>query len=515
MRRRVTVPIAGAAPQAVAGAAAGLDGTAAPSVPATDARLTVVARPDRVEVSAHTDARVPWFGWFFHPPLHVALGRAARWGAEAARARASGRPDPPLPRTPYVLPPAPFTPTQARTLGVLAALVAVSNFGGSLVGQGTNYVADAFGASDKALATGLAVTRFGVLVTLFAAAIADRRGRRITLIVATVGVCVANLVSAAAPNLIVFTGAQTFTRGFASGALTVAAIVAVEEAPEGARAWSFAMMSLAGGAGYAVGVVLLPLGDLGPQAWRIAFALSAAALVGVPFVARGLRESRRYEHVTRRVRHRGRVREVFDRRYGRRFALLGGIFFLSAVATTPVAQLTNRFLGDERGFSGLHITLFRAITNGIPGIIGVALAGRVAEQRGRRPLAVFGIVVTTLLNAAFFLGPDWMLWLASTVGILSAAFAGMAVGTLDHELFPTEVRGTSGGFLTVCGVTGSVVGLLLTGVLSDAFGDLGRALAFLGLAPLVAGIVLAPFLPESARRPLDEVSPTEPEPAPA
>ncbi len=54
-----------------------------------------------------------------------------------------------------------------------------------------------------------------------------------------------------------------------------------------------------------------------------------------------------------------------------------------------------------------------------------------------------------------------------------------------------------------------------TGVLSDAFGDLGRALAFLGLAPLVAGIVLAPFLPESARRPLDEVSPTEPEPAPA
>ncbi|MFZ4585707.1 MAG: MFS transporter [Acidimicrobiia bacterium] len=509
MRRRVTVPIPGASPQAISDAAATLDGRPAPGIPASDATLQVEAFSDRITATASTNVHIPWFGWFFHPSLILALRRAARWAATTTAARAANQPDPEPPRTPKLLPPAPFTPAQARALGVLAGLVAIANYGGSLVGQSTKYVAKSFAASETALTTGLAVTRIGVLVTLFAAAIADRRGRRITLLVAVVGICLANLATALAPNLAAFTAAQTFTRGFTSGALTIAAIAAVEEAPEGARAWSFAMMSLAGGAGYAVGVILLPLSDLAGNAWRVAFGVSALSLAVIPFMARDLTETRRYENVTRQVVHRGRIRELFDRRYGKRFAILGGVFFLTAVATTPVAQLTNQFLGDERGFSGLDITLFRTLTNGVPGIIGVVVAGRLAEREGRRPLAVIGIAVSTLLNAAFFLGPSWMLWVASTTAILAAALAGMAIGTLDHELFPTEVRGTSGGFITVCGVLGSVTGLLLTGFLTDVTGSLGGALALLGFAPLCAALFLAPFLPESARLELDEVSPSE------
>ena len=57
--------------------------------------------------------------------------------------------------------------------------------------------------------------------------------------------------------------------------LVVGGIAVVEEAPEGARAFAVAMLGLAGGAGFALSVILLPAADLGPEAWRVAFGVSA------------------------------------------------------------------------------------------------------------------------------------------------------------------------------------------------------------------------------------------------
>lgn len=508
MQRQVETTIA-ASDDAVAAAIDALDGSPARGVPADDAVVDVWRADHRIVVRVSTAAHVPWFGWFFHPPLRIALRRSARDAAARLDALAQGGGEPAPPKVPKLLPPSSFSLAQITMLGSLCALVAAANYGGSLIGQNTDFVANAFGASDRALANGLAVTRIGVLVSLVAATLADRRGRRLILLTAVSGVALSSLVAALAPTLVVFVGAQTFTRGFTSAALTVAAVAAVEEAPEGARAWSVAMMSLAGGAGYAVGVLLLPIGDLTSWSWRLPFGLSALSIFGIPFVARQLVETTRYRDLARRPAPRGRIREIFDSHYRRRFFLLGAIVFLTAIAATPAAQLTNRFLGDERGFSGTDITVFRAVTNGIPGILGVVIAGRLAERHGRRPLAVIGVTVTTLLNIAFFLGDGWVLWVTSTLAILTAAIGGLAIGTLDHELFPTEVRSTSGGFLTACGVAGAVVGLLLAGALADRFDGFGVALCILAVAPLIAALGLAPFLPESAHRTLDEVSPSE------
>jgi predicted MFS family arabinose efflux permease len=74
-------------------------------------------------------------------------------------------------------------------------------------------------------------------------------------------------------------------------------------------------------------------------------------------------------------------------------------------------------------------------------------------------------------------------------------------------MFPTEARGTSNGFLIVISVAGSALGLLLAGSLSDSIG-LGHALAWCGVGALLAAVFILPRLPESARRLLDDVSPT-------
>ena len=162
-----------------------------------------------------------------------------------------------------------------------------------------------------------------------------------------------------------------------------------------------------------------------------------------------------------------------------------------------------------RGFSASGIALFRGVTNGIPGLVGILLAGRLAETRGRRPVAIVSLLVGTLLSMAFFLSTGPLLWVASTLSIVAAASATLTIGTMDAEMFPTEVRGSSNGLMLVAYVIGSATGLLTAGWLAGPLGGLGRAIALCGIAPLLAAIVLVPRLPESAHRDLDEVSPSE------
>jgi MFS family permease len=288
----------------------------------------------------------------------------------------------------------------------------------------------------------------------------------------------------------------------------------VEEAPERARAYSLAMLALAAGAGFALSVVLLPLSDLGTQSWRIAFAISALTIVFLPRLARNLDETRRYSALEQRHVVRGKVREVFDRVYGWRFFLLAVAAFLTNFFSAPSAQLTNRFLTDEHGFSNTGIAIFRTVTNGLPGFLGIVLAGWLAERKGRRPVGIVGLAAASVLQMTFFLGDGLTLWMASSFAIVAAACAGIVLGAFDTELFPTEVRGTSNALLLVCSVAGAAGGLLLATNVEDAVGGLGPAIALCGIGPLIAAAFVLPWLPESAGRALDDLSPSEAPPRP-
>src|SRR4029450_2389571 len=127
------------------------------------------------------------------------------------------------------------------------------------------------------------------------------------LLICFAGVGITNAISAIAPSFIAFTGAQVLTRAFVNSTLVVAGIPAVEEAPDGARAYALSMLALAYGAGFAIAVVLLPLSDISEQSWRIAFAVSALTILLLPRLGRSLRETGRYVDLARRTVQRGRL----------------------------------------------------------------------------------------------------------------------------------------------------------------------------------------------------------------
>jgi MFS family permease len=480
--------------------------------PGSTMRVHVDADADgsTVHLDGGSSIAIPYFAWFARLVVWVVARRVLADAAVRLRAAASGEPVP-QPRHHRTLVPASFTADQASRLAVLTAIAAVSSFGSALFTQNGDAVTRSFDRGDAALGDALAFARIGILVTLVAASFADRFGRRRMILVGLTGMCAANALAAAAPSFEVFTVSQVLTRAFANATFAITALAVVEDAPEGARAFSFSIFGLGLGAGFGATVFLLPVNDLDDETWRIAFALSAATIVLLATFARRLRETIRYQRLVSKPRlsARARLMEPFDRRYGGRFIILGMVGFLVNLFSAPSSQLTNRYLTRTHDFSNAQVALLRGVTAGVPGVFGVVLAGRLAESRGRRLVIFSGLLVATLFQVTFFLGSGALLWIMPTVSIIAAASAGIGLGTTNNELFPTEARGTSNGFLLVCGVAGAALGLLLAPRLKDVVGGLGPAIAVLGVAPLIAAFLLVPRLPETRDRRLDEISPSE------
>jgi len=462
-----------------------------------------------VEAAGQGRLDIPFFGWAFRPLVAISQRRTARYAIARLRAELDGAPEPAPPKPVAGLPTAAFNGEQATHLAAAAASIAVVSFSTALVGQFGGPIKHTFDASDTALSIALAITRVGALIALFGIALADRRGRRLSILIGVGGSAVVCGVSAFSPNLAFLTGAQIFQRAFLISTATVATVAVVEEAPEGARAYSTSMLALAGGFGFSISVVLLPIADIGSQTWRVPFVLGALSLFLAPRIARRLSETTRYQALASTDIDRGRVRDIRGRGYGRRFVLMAAIVLLLNIFSAPSSQLMNTYLNDVQHFSNSGIALFRTVTTGIPGLFGLVLGGRLAEARGRRPIAAIALTIATATQMVFFLASGPVIWVMSAASIIAASAGGIALGTLSTELFPTETRSTSNGLLGVIGVLGSALGFVITGLLAHPQGELGRAIAICGIASLIAAVFFVPRLPESVAQTLDDLSPTD------
>lgn len=465
-----------------------------------------------VVLSVNSHMRVPFFGWVFHGLILGQLERRADHCLARLESALNGNPAPESLKAPLLLANVPFTAAQASLLASAAFATTLGGLGGALLGQNAQNIQDDFGIADSSLTNMLAMSRTGALVALFVMRLADRIGRRRIILTALVGVGIGNTLTAFAPDIYTLTALQAVTRGFVGAALIVAGIAAIEEAPEGARAFATAMLAMSGGMGFTLVIVMLPLADIGDEAWRVSYLASGLTLFAVRPLSRALRETRRYTRVAAADIERGRAGEVVDRQYGKRFAVLAAVGFMTNMLSAPSAQLMNKYLEDDRGFSNSGITGFKTVTSGLPGFIGIVLAGRLTELRGRRPVAAVFLALTGLAQIGFFLSEGAALYVFAILSVLAASCGGLAISTMGAELFPTEVRGTSNGMLLVVSVVGSASGLILAGQLSDPFGGIGRAIALCAIPTVIAAIVFVPRLPEPAGHDLDEISPSEEEP---
>jgi len=298
---------------------------------------------------------------------------------------------------------------------------------------------------------------------------------------------------------------QTFARALSTVVVILMAVMAAEEMPADARAFAVSVITMTAALGAGLCVVNLVYMDLGLSAWRVAYLVPLLAIAPCLLIARRLPETKRFESRQRRHADDTTQREPIN---WRRFLMLAVGAFLWSLFLSPAAQFLNEFLRTERGFSGVLIAVFVLATN-TPGGIGIVLGGRIADRHGRRIVGSVGIAGGVLFTVVSYLTWGWPLWLASIAAAVIGAIAVPALAVYGPELFPTSQRGRANGGLQVVAVAGSSVGLLLVGWLADRVGGLGQAMAIAAIAPVVLVITVLFWFPETARRELEELNPSD------
>ena len=258
-------------------------------------------------------------------------------------------------------------------------------------------------------------------------------------------------------------------------------------------------------------MILLPLADLGDNGWRIAFAASALVILLIPSLRRHLQETGAVR-TGRGARRQTGPRSARSSTAGTACGSCCSVWlaFLTNVFQAPSSQLANRYLHREHGFSNSETALFRSVTAGVPGIIGVLLGGRLAESRGRRPVTIIGIVIASGFQMAFFLERRRValdLARRSRSSPRSPAALRSARSTPSCSRPKCAARRTGSCSCAVSSARLSAWSWRPTS--SPAVGGLGPAIALCGIAPLIAACFVVPRLPETADRRLDDISPTE------
>jgi MFS family permease len=341
------------------------------------------------------------------------------------------------------------------------------------------------------------MVRLDAFVALPLLAIGDRRGRRYLLLFATVGACTLSSLGALAPSMPWLVGSQVIARGFATAASVTVVVAALEEMPRNNRAFAISLETMAAALGAGTCIALLFLADV--ASWRLLYVI---ALLGVPLVWRigkRLTETRRFTAPHAEAGVAG---------HGRRLWLLAAAAVFLNLFAVPATQFQNEYLRDERSFSAGRISLFVIATN-VFGAIGIIVGGRLADERGRRPVGAIAVAGGVSATVIMFLVTGWPMWAWSVIGAIVGAAAVPSLGVYGPELFPTSFRGRANGIITGLARVGSVSGLVVTGYLADRMGGIGNALALLAIGPAIVAVLVITAFPETAHQELEDLNPED------
>ncbi|WP_371422802.1 MFS transporter [Tardiphaga sp.] len=323
---------------------------------------------------------------------------------------------------------------------------------------------------------------------------ADRYGRLAVLQVAILIASVATAFCAMATTPDLLFAART-VQGFAFGAeWSAGAVLVAEAAGKRHRGLLMGLMQSAWATGWAAAVVAFLIATTlftPDHAWRAMF---IAGLLPLAFVV-WLRWSGTDETINpvaprmsdqQSGSYAGRSRLALTVTLG--FGAHGG--YHAAFTWLPTVIGLS---GDDRTRQSLVLAL------AVLGFaIGCVVAGRIADQWGRRPtlaLFAFGAALATC-SIAFW--PTMLAWRLLFAGLLGLAAGGVPaiLACWFTELFPKQVRGAAVG-------ASYNVGRLLSALLPVS---IGWAAAYMPLAVVVAGVAAAsyglivliiPFLPET------------------
>ena len=446
--------------------------------------LTIVSEPGRhlVKEQFEYELSIPWFGFLFRLPIRHALRNRRDDGT-----------------APFWAPPDHLGQRATTIFATLCAIALLSGFLSNAPSETHTYAADEFKVDQ--LSQGLlgALIRIGTLLAIGFAVLADRHCRRRVLGWA-MGVGIAfSCMAALAPSIQIFAACLVVVRTSNATLGVIMVVFALEELPAGSRAWGLSVLGLSAALGAGLVVWTQPVAGFAEWSWRLIFFIPVLMVPLIFGAIRQLPESRRFIN---------QVAGLRLRNYWRPVALLGGTYFLLGLFLSPIDWFRNEYLRDEHNFSALQVSLF-VVTTATPGGIGLYVAGRVADLRGRRIVvgvaAVLGLGITTI----FFNASGALLWPLAFAAITLASGLLPAVGVYRAEMFPTAVRARAATIVGAIGVVGGSIGIIAAGWMRVRWGSFGPGIVVLWIGPLIAAFIVWRRFYEGTKKELEALNPED------
>lgn len=349
-----------------------------------------------------------------------------------------------------------------------------------------------FHSDDPAVGTLLALATFGVgfvarpLGGIVAGHFGDRVGRKAVLIATlsvmgagTVGIGVLptyDAIGVWAPILLVL---LRLLQGLAHGGeWGGAAIMTVEHAPEGRRAFYGSWPQMGVYAGIVLsnlilgGFLLLPDEQFRSWGWRIPFLLGFVLVIVGIYLRRAITESPEFEEAKASATEPVKVPILEALRTSSRGIL---VTFGAKAAETGAFYLITVFaltLADQDSGPGERAALSGVLVASLVAMVTVGVFGALADRIGRRAVYVFGAAFMAVFAFPFF----WLVGTGSTTALWLALIIALAIGHASmygaqtsyfSELFDARVRysGASLGYQLGAALIGGFTPLIAASLL--------------------------------------------------
>jgi MFS family permease len=352
------------------------------------------------------------------------------------------------------------------------------------------------GLSEGEMSQLLAIARLGALAAVAFTLWGDRSGRRRPFLTAYALLMIAAASTALVPSPLGYGTMQFGARAAAAAVGVLATVLLAENLSPEVRGYGMAIYGASGSFGAGLATFVLPVADLGAEAWRFIFASSIVGLIVLPLLRRRLTEGTAFRTPPRRAR----LSDVVRPPSRRRFVPMAIISLTAAAFAAVGVSFSFERLVNDLGFSTATAVAL-SLGGGTLGGIGFPAGGHLADSWGRKPTALLALLASAAGGVGLYqLDGPLPLFVAIAVTSFGSFSAVPAFAALRTELFPTSYRATAVVWLNSIAIAGSVAGLAVGRLTIDRFG-LPETVTALATASALAALLLL-TLPETRRQPI-------------